>query len=111
MLTERRLRSKPAPARVCRMRFGGLGRGEAGSRLVSEGSVTLMTRILGVLVAAAALTGGAGVPAGVATAAPLAPTAVDLGTFGSAVAVNAAGQVVGVSTTAGDAETHATLWR
>ena len=70
--------------------------------------------ILGVLVAVVALTGGPGAPAGVATAAPSTPTAIDLGTLGgtfsSAFAVNADGQVVGCSTTAGDAAQHAFSW-
>src|SRR5213594_360764 len=48
--------------------------------------------------------------AGVATMAPSTPTAMDLGTLSSAAAVNARGQVVGESTTAGNVESHAFSW-
>ena len=76
--------------------------------------MTTMTRAFGVVIAAV-LIGGAGAPAGVATAAgPPTPTAIDLGTLGGtssvAAAVNARGQVVGDSATAGDVEGHAFSW-
>ena len=55
-----------------------------------------------------------GAAAEVTTAAFSTPTAIDLGTLGGtrseAVAVNAAGQVVGHSLLAGDADTHAFSW-
>ena len=76
--------------------------------------MTVMTRVLGVVVAAAALTAGAGAPAGVAKAARPTLTEIDLGTLGGtfseAVAVNASGQVVGDSTTAAPGERHAFSW-
>jgi probable HAF family extracellular repeat protein len=74
-------------------------------------------RILAVLVGAVVLTGAAGASSGLASTTRSAATAIDLGTLGGtfseAVDVSPSGQVVGVSTTVGDArfgELHAFSW-
>ena len=81
-------------------------------RPVRRFAMRTMTRAFGVVIAAVLI--GAGAPASLATAAAPTPTAIDLGTLGGtfsiANAVNARGQVVGNSTTAGDAAGHAFSW-
>jgi uncharacterized membrane protein len=71
-------------------------------------------RIFGVLVVAALVAGAAGASSGLAHAAGPTATANDLGALGGvfsfATAVNAGGDVIGDSLTAGDAGFHATLW-
>jgi mannan endo-1,4-beta-mannosidase len=76
--------------------------------------VTVATRWLGVSLAAILLLGIGALPARVAAAGSSAYSLVDLGTLGGSYAeasrVSDAGQVVGSSLTAGDAESHAFSW-
>jgi probable HAF family extracellular repeat protein len=82
--------------------------------LGAEIAMTITTRLLGVFVVAVVLIGGAGAPAGVATAAASTYQAIDLGTLGgtysAAIAVNDSDQVVGTASLAGDAAYHAFSW-
>src|SRR5439155_24204471 len=69
---------------------------------------------LGVVVAAAGLSGSAAAPAGVARVAAATPAPIDLGTLGGssslARAVNDGGEVVGTAQIRGNEETHAFSW-